>query len=124
MRHLPLALCLAVATTPALAQGTNRSWRGDALRYTPSSVQGCDVAVMEASTSNNQVTVWLRHGGTRAVSFTLGGELAGNGQRSIASTTTRLTPGRSTSVRMMRPYNGSLAGSILTLRGSACTFVD
>jgi hypothetical protein len=122
MRHL--ALCLALAATPALAQSTNRSWTGDALRYTPSSVEGCNVAVMEASNSKNQVSVWLRNGGSRTVSFTLSGELAGNGQRSIATATTRLSPGHNTSVRMMRPFNGSLAGSILTLRGSACTFVD
>jgi hypothetical protein len=122
MRHL--ALCLALAATPALAQSTNRSWTDDALRYTPSSVEGCNVAVMEASNSKNQVSVWLRNGGSRTVSFTLSGELAGNGKRSIGTATTTLIPGRNLSLRLMHPYAGALQGSILTPRGSACTFVD
>ena len=124
LRIATLATCLALAATPALAQVTNRSWRGDALRYTPSSVAGCDVSIMEAATSQGHVVVTLRQGGTGQVNFTVSGELAGNGHRSIGTYTTRLTPGRNTRVTLMRVYEGSLANSVLTLHGSACSVIN
>lgn len=116
-----LAGCIALAS-PAMAQGTvNRSFTGSALRYTPSGVQGCDVAVMEAATYSGQVTVTLRNAGTSALEFTLSGELAGNGLRSIGTATVRLPRGQNIRVGLMRAYAGTLADSVLTLRGSACT---
>lgn len=130
MRNLSLAACLVICAMPALAQSSaqssaqNRSWTGSALVYTPSGAAGCDVAVMEAMTYGGHVQVTLRNGGTATLSFTLSGELAGGGQRSIATTTARLAPGRNIRVQMMRPYNASLAGSVLTLRGSACSVVS
>ena len=125
MRHIPLAAlatCLALAAAPALA--AERSWRGDALRYTPSTVAGCDVSVMEAASSQGNVYVTLRQAGAGTVNFTLGGELAGQGHRSIGTYTARLEQGRATRVRVMRVYEGSLANSVLTLRGSACSVLS
>lgn len=120
MHKLTFLACLILAS-PAMAQGTiNRSFTGAALRYTPSSVQGCNVAVMEAATYSGQVTITLRNGGTSALEFTLSGELAGNGLRSIGTATVRLPRGQNIRVGLMRAYAGSLADSVLTLRGSAC----
>ena len=93
------------------------------MRYTPSSVAGCEVSVLEAATSKGYVVVTLRHSGTGTVSFTLGGELAGNGQRSIGTYTARLPGARNVRVTLMRVFMGSLDGSVLTLRGSACAMV-
>ena len=121
MRAVLLAMTL---TMPAMAQTEpHRSWTGGALRYAPPSADGCNVTIMEAATRNGYVVVTLRQGGTATVSVTLSGELAGNGQRSIATATTRLPAGRNVSVAMMRPYAGSLSGSTLTLRGAACSVV-
>lgn len=121
MHRLTLMACLALAS-PAMAQGNvNRSFTGSALRYTPSSVQGCDVAVMEAATYGGQVTVTLRNGGTSALEFTLSGELAGNRLRSIGTATVRLSRGQNVRVGLMRAYAGSLSDSVLTLRAAACT---
>ena len=118
-----LILAFSLAAVPALAQTANRSWTGDALRFTPSSVEGCKVTLMEAATRDGMVVVTLRNAGTGTLSYTLSGELAGNGQRSIATATGRLPAGRNVGISMMRPYAGSLGGSVLTLRGSACTAV-
>ena len=125
MRKLYLATCLVMAA-PAMAQGTsqsNRGWTGEALRYTPSSAAGCNVSVMGAATSLPQIMVTLRNGGSAQLSFTLSGELAGNGHRSIGTATVRLPAGRNVRVALMRVYHGSLGGSVLTLRGAACTAV-
>lgn len=116
-------LIIGLAAHTAAAQTTNRSWTGDALRYTPSTVAGCSVKVMEAATSNGFVVVTLRQSGTGTFSFSLAGELAGNGKRSIATVTTRLPAGLNVRLTMMRLYEGSLAGSVLTLHGSACSVI-
>ena len=118
-----LAGCLALAAAPTMAQGADRSWTGSALRYTPATSEGCNVSVMDAATRNGRVHVWLRNGGSGTLNFTLAGELAGNGQRSIGTATTRLPAGRNIDVPLMLVYRGSLAGSTLTLRGSACSTV-
>lgn len=120
MHRFMLAAGLLLAS-PALAQGTvNRSFTGSALLYTPSRVQGCDVVVMEAATYAGQVTVTLRNAGALAVEFTLSGELAGNGLRSIGTATVRLPRGQNIRVGLMRAHAGFLAESVLTLRGAAC----
>ena len=118
-----LATCLALAAQPALAQLTpaNRSWTGDGLRYTPANAEGCNVTLMEAATRNGRVTVTMRNAGNATLSFTIAGELAGNGQRSIGTANAQLSPGRNTAIPLMRPYNGSLYDSVLTLRGTACS---
>ena len=123
--RIPLAtaalLLGAMVAVPAIAQTTeNRSFIGSALRYTPSRVTGCNVLVMQAGSYAGQVTVTLRNGTTSALDFTLYGELAGNGLRSIGTTTIRLRPGPDVQVGLMRAYAGSLANSVLTLRGAAC----
>ena len=82
---------------------------------------GCNVLVMQAGSYAGQVNVTLRHGGTSALDFTLHGELAGNGLRSFGTTTIRLRPGQDIRVGLMPSYAGSLANSVLTLRGAACT---
>lgn len=114
----------AMVAAPAMAQTTeNRSFIGSALRYTPSRVTGCNVVVMQAGSYAGQVTVTLRNGSTSGVEFTLHGELAGNGLRSIGTTTIRLRQGQEAQVGLMRAYAGSLANSVLTLRGAACALL-
>ena len=120
-----LATCLTLAAATAMAQTQpDRSWTGSALLYTPSSVAGCNVAVMEAATRTGHIVVTLRQGGPATLNITLSGELAGNGLRSIATVTAMLPPGRNVQLTMMRPYAGSLGGSVLTLRASACSVLS
>lgn len=121
MRRLALCLALTLAAAPVMAQTTDRSWTGDALRWTPFSGEGCNVSLMEASTRNGYVHAWLRFAGTGAVNFTLGGEVAGNGQHSMGTFTARLPAGRNMNVRLMLLPRGSLNGTTLTLRGTACS---
>lgn len=115
------ALALGLAALPAAAQAQDRHGTGDALRYTPSGVPGCEVSVMETSTGNGHVMVWLRNGGSRPVQFTLGGQLEGGGRRSIGTVSTAIGAGRNVQVRLMLLLQGSLAGTTLTLRGTSCT---
>ena len=121
LRIAALAGCLALAAAPVMAQTTDRSWTGDGLRWTPFSGEGCNVSLMEGFTRNGYVHAWLRFAGTGVVNFTLGGEVAGNGQRSMGTYTARLPAGLSINVRLMRLPPGSLNGTILTLRGTACS---
>ena len=114
----------AILGLPAEAQTVeNRSFTGSALRYTPSRVEGCNVSLMEAATYGGQVTVTLRNAGPSALEFTLSGELAGHGVRSIGTVTVRLPRGRNVRIGLMRAHAGSLANSVLTLRGAACALL-
>lgn len=114
----------AMAGVPALAETVEtRRFIGAALRYTPSGVTGCNILLMEAATYSGQVTVTLRNGGSSAVEFTLSGELAGNGQRSLGTMTVRMARGQEVRIGLMRAYAGSLANSVLTLRIAPCTLL-
>jgi hypothetical protein len=124
MRAAAILTLGVMLVIPAIVQATEtRSFTGSALRYTPSRVTGCDVLLTEAAAYAGQVTVTLRNAGTSAVEFTLSGELAGNGQRAIGTVTTRLPRGQDVRMGLMRAYAGSLASSVLTLRGAACALM-
>lgn len=116
-----LATCLALPAAPALAQAAERNWRGEALRYTPSSAQGCNVTVVDASLRGGHVVVILRNAGTGTLSFTLSGELAGGNRRSSATATVRLPAQRNGAVTLMQPPPLLVPNSVLTLRGLACS---
>ncbi|MBS7788767.1 hypothetical protein KTR66_02100 [Roseococcus sp. SDR] len=123
MRKLLLATPLLLAALPAAAQQTN--WNGPNLIVNGATANGCNVEVFEAShfgTANNSIRIGIVNRGTVAVRVFAQVVLTGpqgtksNGEFSIA-----MFPNvGAVSNRAGTPFEGSLAGTRLTLNIARC----
>ena len=127
MRHIiaaGLLISSLASALPAAAQST--TWSGANLRFTPLANASCRLALerayLQGSGPMASIRVVFRNRGTQPVSVTADIELAGNNQRKsgpegpfrIAANTTR-------EQQTLYPFGGSLAGTTLTVRITACT---
>ena len=127
MRHIIAAGLLVsgqAGAVPAAAQ--SNAWSGANLRLIPlanSSYRlALDRAFLQGSGPMASIRVVFRNRGSQPVSVTADIELAGNNQRKsgpegpfrIAANTTR-------EQQTLYPFGGSLAGTTLTVRITACT---
>lgn len=126
MRHIIAATLLttalgAGAALPAAAQTTE--WRGSNLVITP--LPNCRVPVERAYLQGSGTNAWIhlvfRNRGSAPASVSVNVELSGNGQRkSGAYGPYRVNAGATSDRQTLAPYGGSLAGSTLTVRYTAC----
>lgn len=123
MRKLLLATPLLLTTLPAAAQQTN--WTGANLIVNGATANGCNIEVFEAShfgTATNGIRIGLINRGTSAVRAFAHVVLAGPaGTKVNPEFSLGMSPGvGAVSNRAGTPFEGSLAGTRLTVNITRC----
>ena len=124
MRRLALALLLASSALPAAAQTT--TWTGANLALAQLAGSGCrlalDRAYLQGSGPMATIHVVFRNRGTTPVSVTTNIELVGNSQRKFGDYGPFSIAANGVSDQQtLYPFGGSLAGTTLRVRVTACT---
>ena len=117
------ALLLSGLTAlPCLAQ--TKTWSGSDLILNGGTIQGCNVQLVSAThtgTTNNVIRITFQNAGANAVRVKGEVHLTGNGQSMVSPQfSVAMYPNVSAWTRGGNPFEGSLAGTTLTVNVRSC----
>ena len=122
-RSLALTLLGAVAALPLLASAQT-TWTGTNLTISGNRQNGCDIRVLEVSHSGSTLSS-MRFGlinrAASEVRVVMEVTLAGQGQRKMGAVSGLVGGGQTATLQGFYPFGGSLKGSTVGLRFTACT---
>lgn len=117
-------LALAVlATLPGIAQAQT-TWTGTNLSISGNRANGCDLRVVEVTHSGStlsSIRFALVNRAPAAVRATATVTLTGNNQSKSGTITGLVAAGQMATLAGFYPFGGSLAGSSIAIRFTACT---
>jgi hypothetical protein len=119
---IPAALAL-MAGLPGVAQAQT-TWTGTALSITGNRTNGCDLRVVEVTHSGSTLSslrFTIANRATAAVRFNAEVTMTGNNQRKSGPITGLVAAGQQATSTGFHPFGGSLAGSTVAIRFTACT---
>ncbi len=120
--RIALAALGLLAALPAAAQTT--SWSGDTLSYTGAHSNGCNLRVVSVTHEGNSLSrlrFTIQNHANYNVRFYVDVTLTGNNQQKSGSFNAWVTANGQMSTLNFFPYEGSLAGSRLSMRFTSCT---